>query len=134
MKLGHLTLMDGMLLIEPEATVESIESSAQKLFFFQKNAPWWIGDLVMFGEARWGDELWQVVPEGTSEEMIGRYVAQSRKMKPSQRVPAATWTMHSIAAKIKDSSLRKAMLNHAVCESMNTDEFRTYVTEMTKNA
>lgn len=134
MRLGDLTLMDGSLLIEPSATVESIESGAQKLFFFQKNAPWWIGDLIMFGEARWGDDIWQVVPEGTSEEMIGRYVAHSRKIKPSQRVPAATWTMHSIAAKIKDSSLRKAMLNHAVGESMNSEEFKQYVQEMTKNA
>lgn len=126
MQIGPMTLMDGYLLLGPEADVETLESHAQKLFFMQKNINWWIGDLVNFGEARWGDELWQAIPEGVSETMIGRFVAMSRKVKPLDRVPSASWTMHSISAKV-ESNLRKALLNHAVSEGMETDEFREYL-------
>lgn len=129
MQLGSLTLLDGYLILGADAEVESLEADAAKLFFMQRNINWWIGDLINFGEARWGDEIWQVVPEGTSESMIGRFVAHSKRIKPTDRVPGASWTMHSISAKV-EPTLRRALLSHAVIEGMETDEFREYLKKM----
>ena len=129
MKLGALTLMDGYLLIDADAEVESLEPEVEKLFFMQRNINWWLGDLINFGEARWGDDIWQTIPEGTSESMLGRFVAGCRKIKPTDRVPGASWTMHSICAKV-EPTLRKALLNHGAAEGMETEEFREYIKRM----
>ncbi len=131
MQLDQMTLMDGYLLIDHDAEVEYMEQDAEKLFFMQRNINWWIGDLITFGEARWGDDIWQAIPEGASESMIRRYSAQSRIIKPLDRVPSASWTMHSISAKV-ERNLRKALLNHAVQEGMDTEEFREYLKRMVK--
>ena len=126
MQLGSITLMDGYLLLSPDAEIETLEPEAAKLFFMQRNINWWLGDLINFGEARWGDDIWQAIPEDASETMLGRFVAHSKKIKPTDRVPGASWTMHSICAKI-EPQLRKAVLNHAANERMDTEEFREYL-------
>lgn len=131
MQLGPITLMDGYLTISPDAEVEHLEPEVERLFFIQRNINWWIGDVITFGEARWGDDIWQAIPEGASESMIRRFAAHSRIIKPLDRVPSASWTMHSISAKV-ERNLRKALLNHAVQEGMDTEEFREYLKRIVK--
>jgi hypothetical protein len=126
LQIGPLTLHDGYLTISPNATLEELEGPAEQLFLMQKNAPWWIGDFVLFGERRFGDDIYQAVPIWASESMIGRYVAHSTKYKPTSRVSAASWTLHSMCAKY-DPLLRKALLGHAVSNGMSADEFREYL-------
>jgi hypothetical protein len=128
MQLGPLTLADGYLAIAASATIEELEGPAEKLFLMQKNAPWWIGDFMLFGERRFGDDIWQAVPPWASESMIGRYIAHSTKFKPTNRVPAASWTLHSMCTKY-DPMLRKAMLNHAVANGLSAEDFREYLKE-----
>lgn len=128
MKIGPLLLLDGYLSISPEATVESIEPAAEKLFMMQANVNWWIGDLITFGEARFGDDIWQVVPHGVSPGYLDRVVAHSQKIKASDRVQGVgvSWTMHSMVMKF-EPKVRRALLQKAAEEQMDTSQFSEFL-------
>jgi hypothetical protein len=131
MKLGPLLLLDGYLALGPEATVEAIEPEAEKLFLMQANINWWIGDLITFGEARFGDDIWQVVPIGVSPGYIDRAVAHSQKIKASDRVPGVSWTIHSMVMKF-EPKVRRALLQKAASEQMDTSQFSEFLKRTVK--
>jgi hypothetical protein len=128
-KVGPLQLMEGFLSLGPEATLESVEPAADVLFLMHRNVNWWIGDLVNFGEARWGDDIWQAIPDTVSERFIGRVVAHAKKYRPTERVIGASWTMHSMVAKLHPDD-RRRLLRQAVDERMDTVGF----TELVKSS
>jgi len=131
MKLGPLVLSDGYLAIEPSATVSDIEPAACDIFLMQRNINWWVGDLITFGEARFGDEIWQAIPEYASVSHINRTAAQTRKYKPTDRVPAASWTQHTMVASM-GTSVRRALLVKAATDRMNTAEFTEFLKNVAK--
>lgn len=56
-----------------------------------------IGDAILFGEAVWGEECYQLVEAlGISEASRGQYVRVAERIPISRRVPGLTWTHHRI--------------------------------------
>lgn len=106
--------------------MESIEPEAQKLFLMQSSVNWWLGDLITFGEARFGDDIWQVVPERVSPGYIDRVVAHSQKIKASDRVPGVSWTHHSMVMKF-EPKVRRALLQKAAEERLDTRQFSEFL-------
>ena len=127
MKFGPFVCLPGSLAVVGIDGVDSWELHAQELFNMQKNVPWWLGDLVVFGEARFGDDFWQTVPEDIDLSMLQRFAKVASLMPPADRIPELSWTHHSIALKIKDTNLRNAALQMALKKCMDTKEFGKYI-------
>jgi hypothetical protein len=126
-----MTLSDGFLVVDADATINDIEEHVEKLFFMQRNVNWWIGDLITFGEARFGDDIWQAMPMNASHGQMTRSAAQARKYKITERVPGASWTQHGMVASFTPA-LRKAILRQAVDACMDTTEFSNYIKRLSK--
>lgn len=127
MKVGPLTLADAMLLIDPDCSVEDLEWPVQNVFWMLRNANWWAGDALVFGEARFGDDIWQCVPEWMSEKQCERLMRQSSKVKPSSRVAEVSWTHHSYVQKVSSPILQRSLLSKAATEKMDSEQFRLFV-------
>jgi hypothetical protein len=130
MTIGPFALLPGQLAITEQAPIEVWEENAKLLFDMQKHVPWWIGDLVVFGEARFGDDFWQIPPMDASEKMIQRFAGVSRVFKTSERLPGLSWTHHITAMRIKSPKLRTAFLRQAEEHAMDTQQFSEWIRGM----
>lgn len=130
MKLGPFILLKAALSIEP-SSLEDWEAGASQLVALQKYIPWYLGDMVVFGEAQWGDDFWQAVPLDTSISMLERFAGVARKYPQAERNKTLSWTHHVTALKIKDPIARRSVLRHAEREGMSNEEFREYLMEKT---
>jgi hypothetical protein len=130
MKVGPFGLLPGGLAILENAPIDVWEQHAPVIFNMQKYAPWWLGDMVRFGEAQFGDDFWQVPPQDISERMLVRFAGVSRKYNPEDRFPSLSWTHHLYALRIENEILRRSLLRKAESESMTSEDFHGYVSSV----
>ncbi len=133
MKIGPFTLADGGLSIAPSG-IEEWEEGLGSLVFMQRNIPWWIGDALVYGEARFGDDVYQAFPLDVSVAMVERYAAIARKIKPSQRNTSISYSHHVAAIVIKDDVARSAAMRYAARGGLSSSEFRAYIKDKMNNA
>lgn len=127
MKLGPFALMPGCLSVIEQREIDEWEPPVNSLIEMQKNIPWWLGDLVVHGEAQWGDDFWQSMPEDCNLEMLERFANIARKIPVDDRVPSLSWSHHVIALRLSNRLMRKAALRHAEKQGMDTKQFSSYV-------
>jgi hypothetical protein len=60
MKLGPFILLKGALSIEP-SSLDDWEAGASQLVALQKYIPWYLGDMVVFGEATQAYPCWSAL-------------------------------------------------------------------------
>lgn len=132
MKVGPFALLPGQLAVVEPADIEEWEPAASKIFAMQKYVPWWIGDMVVFGESQFGDDFWQVPPEDSSEAMIRRYMGVARKIPPEDRCLALSWSHHVSALRIANRTVRQAALRRGESERMSSADFGRFVSSLTE--
>lgn len=128
MIIGPFALLPGQLAVS-NAPIEEWEKYLPTLFAMQKYVPWWIGDSVVFGEARFGDDFWQAVPMDASEKLTQRFGGVSRKIPAEDRVLGLSWTHHVTALRIQHPKLRSALLRRAERDGLDTEAFGKLVRE-----
>jgi hypothetical protein len=127
---GPFALLPAQLQVVKFAAIEEWEASAKTLFEMQKWSPWWIGDLMVYGEARFGDDAWQIPPLDASASSVERFVAVARKIPPEARMKSLSFQHHLLALRIKEPSVRQAALRKAESDAMNTEEFGKFLRQM----
>lgn len=127
MKLGPFALLPSALAITEAADIAEWELHAQTLFSMQRWVPWWLGDMVVFGEAQFGDDFWQVPPLDASEGMLDRFAGVARKYPPEERCLSLSFTHHQMALRIKDAVLRRSLLRVAERDQLSTEDFGTLI-------
>lgn len=101
MKLGAFSLKTGGLEVEGVPPIEEWEELLATLIWFSRNHPWWIGDLVRFGEARFGQNFYNaLVGDATVVDMISRHAGVAKQIPPSQRDRELSWTHHREVVKL----------------------------------
>ena len=123
MKIGPFALLPARLAIVEHTSLEDWEEPIKTLFDLQRHVPFYIGDAILFGEARFGDDIWQSVPMDASERLTSRLVGVATKFPPEERFPTLSWTHHVTALRIGDPMLRRALLRRAAQEGLGTGEF-----------
>ena len=127
--------MKTFVLIESELKVTSIPDEgdwtavANELIQMQRSINWWLGDLIVYGEAQIGDEIYQYFPEGVSESLLTRCAAVSKAYPSGERNPAVSWTHHYLAAGLP-VQIRRAALRRAEVEGLDTGAFKAYLSEV----
>ena len=78
----------------------------------QQGAPWWIGDLLNAGDARFGEMFSQVCDGAVSADQLQRYESVARRVPPENRRPGLSWSAHAAVARLPHALQRK-MLDRA---------------------
>lgn len=78
----------------------------------QQGAPWWIGDLLNAGDARFGEMFSQVCEGAVSADQLQRYESVARRVPPENRRPGLSWSAHAAVARLPHAMQRK-MLDRA---------------------
>lgn len=129
MNIGAFTLAPARLVVNGHKSLEEWEQSARVLFDIQRSVYWWIGDMIVFGEQQFGDELYQVADDTVSVDMINRCVSVSREFPPNERHQALSWTHHQLVVPYK-KPMQQALLKKAEDNKWSTQQFREYLSRV----
>lgn len=129
MKLGPFILTEVGLFIDGDSSIRDWERSCPMIFDMQKYCPWWIGDMINFGESIFGDDFWQSVPEDAPEHLLNRFASIARKYPAEKRNPNVSWTHHVTALQIKDERVRNALLMKAARDKLDNHSFKDLINE-----
>lgn len=112
-RLGPFVLGPCGLEIEGVPDIDDWESILKVLLWMARNHPWWIGDLITFGEARFGEEFYSAIePDPATVDMISRHAGVARAIKPSERRPGLSWSHHRNVVSLKPA-VRQEVLEYA---------------------
>lgn len=134
MKTGPFILSECQLLIDPSQgnQIESWQEACNQVALIHRSAPWWVGDMVNYGEARWGDDFYAVAPESSSLSFAAmeRCAAVASRYQPGSRQVSLSWYHHQIALRVKDERVRRAVLSHASESAMDTQAFSRFISSL----
>jgi len=124
---GDFLLLPSALLTCGHPDLDKWELMAEKLCSYQRSLYWWIGDIVVFGEAQMGDDIYQCFGPGMSSGLIDRCAKVSRAFAASERFPELSWSQHQL---VSNMDTRQDILNLSLCEGWDTDQLRAYLKEI----
>ena len=127
MKIGPFILTESGMFLDRPPVLEEWDGYTEMVFDMQRYVPWWIGDLVNYGEANFGDDVWQVVPMDVSENMVQRFASVAKKYPAEDRVPQVSWSHHVAALSIANKKLRQSLLKKAARDMMDGSAFRELI-------
>jgi len=85
---------------------------------------WWLGDLMRYGEMRWGEDAAQAVEmSGLHVDTLRACVWVAESIVPARRRPEATWSHHREVAAM-DAAEGDAWLGRAIDGGWSRDELR----------
>lgn len=132
LKIGSFVLRTTGLEIIGTPEPEEWENIFVTLLWFAKNHPWWIGDLVTFGEARFGEAFYQaIVPDSTVGDMVARHAGIARAIRTDQRDPELSWTHHREVVSLPPQ-LRKEVFEYAKARGISSGKMREAVRAVKK--
>jgi hypothetical protein len=88
-----------------------------------QNVSWMLGDLINFGNQKYGDELFQRVMNQTGRgySTLAGYAETAKKIPLEQRIPLLGFSSHREIAAIPDVEKRKALLGKVDAEMKQGD-------------
>ena len=96
---------------------------------FHKALPWFIGDLLVQGEHRYGETNAAAVDEtGLGIQTLTNYASVCRRVPRERRNPNLSFTHHALIASLDDHS-QQAWLKEAETYDMRTNELRAGIKE-----
>jgi N6-adenosine-specific RNA methylase IME4 len=109
--------------VDFDAWLEKITSYSQ----VTASAAWWIGDLLVYGEERFAEQVGQVINDlGLSQSTVANYVWCARAVSPERRREDLSWEHHRAVAKL-DGADQEKWLNRAAKEKMSAATLKTAV-------
>ena len=109
----------------------ALDEWAQPLLFAiwcQRASPWWIGDLLNAGDARFGESFSQVCEGHVSADMLQRYESVARRVPRENRRPGLSWSAHAAVARLPYQQQRR-MLKLAEENGWNSEQLRVKARE-----
>jgi hypothetical protein len=99
--------------------------AGRRIGLISRASPWWIGDWLLFGSARWG-ETYSVASRVTGYDPKSlrnmRYVAS--RFDSSLRKDKLTWSHHALLAGLEVCE-RRRWLERAVADRLSVEDLRT---------
>jgi len=90
---GKLTLQ--ALVLTEEISFDRFEALCRYVGTIHDSSNWWIGDLLVYGERMYGEEVHQAIEAtGKSPDMIMRCVVTATRIPPGRRHANLSWSHH----------------------------------------
>jgi len=91
------------------APLEAWSAPLRFSLWCQQGAPWWIGDLLNAGDARFGEMFSQVCEGWVSADQLQRYESVARRVPRENRRATLSWSAHAAVARLPHSLQRKML-------------------------
>jgi hypothetical protein len=127
--LGNFEFLPAAVKVRGKPPVEDWAGPLQFAIWCQRASPWWIGDLLNSGDARFGEAFSQACEGHVSSEMLQRYESVARRVPPRVRNPSLSWSAHAAVARLS-SDQQRLMLQRAETNGWNSEQLRKKVREM----
>ena len=127
---GALTPTSLCLAQRPDLTVEQCEAIARFLGLLHDGSKWWMADLILESEARFGELAYQVAAAtGRSERTIGNWVWVASRVPRSRRRENLKFSHHLAVAGLEldeqsiwlDKAEREGWSSHQLAAAIRTD-------------
>lgn len=126
----HLTSTDVRIDGKPE--VDQWMGPLQFAIWCQRASPWWIGDLLNAGDARFGEAFSQACQGIVSPDMLQRYESVARRVPPDNRRKGLSWSAHAAVARLT-SDQQRIILDRAEENGWNSEQLRVEVRKFLKD-
>ena len=128
-QVGMYTLTETSLTLAPNVPYDQWEAIFTQLRQIQNALPWYIGDLLQYGEAHYGETYAQAVEEtGYSVQTLTNYKYVSGHVPPENRKATLKYTHHALVAALPVDE-QKVWLEKAENEHMDTQALREELRE-----
>jgi hypothetical protein len=125
-----VTLGDSKLTITGKLDYKDWYSGTKEVIRQHKNALWYIGDLLLYGEKEYGDAYSSVVdPDTYSVETAKLAMWVSRRVPAERRKPGLAWSSHREAARLEDPKDRFDLIALAKAESWTRAAITAHVNQ-----
>lgn len=115
------------LVIGKRLTLEHALEIATSLGAMAQGHQWWIGDLLVAVDERFGEDGSQVEHAlGIAPQTALNYRWVASRIQASRRRETLTWSHHAEVARLEPGQ-QDAALEHAIAESLGVRELRDYV-------
>ena len=105
---AHFRYLNTGLVVIGKPTYKQWEAQTKKIARLVKRAPWWLGDLLNYGEGVFPERHSQVLAAtGLSYSTLRDYGWVADKFKPPRRRGALEWYPHRDVAGLEDKSVRR---------------------------
>lgn len=109
---------------DPDMPFELYEGLASAVGSVKRSSSFWLGDLLAFGEAAYGERFAQAqAATGLSEETLLDHLFVAKAVDPKVRKLGVPWGAHKLVARMKPEE-QKAWLNEAAKKGLTVDELR----------
>lgn len=109
LRIGSFQLYPTAIKIEGRPAVDEWLAPLTFAIWVQRASPWWIGDLLNAGDARFGEAFSQACEGIVSADMLQRYEAVARKVPAENRRPNLSWSAHAAVARLPREKQREML-------------------------
>lgn len=111
-KIGPFQFLPNAFTVAGKPPLEDWAGPLQFALWVQRASPWWIGDMLNWGDAHFGEEFSQVCEGHVSADMLQRYESVARRVPPENRLASLSWSAHAAVARLPHDRQR-VMLSKA---------------------
>lgn len=123
-------IQDSALVVPDEGiSLDEARSLAAMLGFVKRNTSWVLGDLIVYCEKAFGDDMTYsdiAVATGLAYQTVANLASVSRRVPPSRRVSSLPPSMHATVAKLPARE-QKQLLTTAAREGWSREAMREHV-------
>ena len=131
--LGSIQFLPSAARVKGHPPVEEWIGPFQFALWCQRASPWWIGDLLLAGDAHFGEEFSQACEGLVSGDMLQRYESIARRVPPENRRESLSWSAHAAVARLSHPEQRK-MLAAAEKNGWSSEVLRKKVQAMVQSS
>jgi hypothetical protein len=130
---GPFSFLPASVRVQGRPPIEEWIGPLQFALWCQRASPWWIGDLLISGDARFGEAFSQACEGLVSAEMLQRYESVARRVPAENRRSTLSWSAHAAVARLPHKRQRE-MLAAAVQHGWSSEVLRVKVRESLKGS
>jgi hypothetical protein len=127
LKLGPFEFGPARARVHGQPPIDDWEGPLQFALWCQRASPWWIGDMLNAGDARFGERFYQICEGyGVSADQLQRYQSVARRVPPANRRAGLSWSAHAMVARLPVDE-QHAVLIEAERRGWTSEEIRRYL-------
>jgi hypothetical protein len=129
--LGSFQFLPSSVKVNGKPEIDEWIGPFQFALWCQRASPWWIGDMLLAGDAQFGEDFSQACEGLISGDQLQRYESIARRVPPSNRRHNLSWSAHAAVARLSYSD-QKRMLLEAERRGWTSEELRKKARELVK--
>lgn len=127
--LGRFQFQPSSVVISGKPPLNEWAGPLQFALWCQRASPWWIGDMLIAGDAQFGESFSQACEGLVSADQLQRYESVARRVPSHVRNDQLSWSAHAAVARLPHT-MQKSMLDAALKNGWTSEVLRKKVREL----